>query len=139
MSEIPEHVRKAMAEVPADAAARATAVRKHVRESLKQFRSDLPNATSDQVLVMLVSALAFAHEEQLRALNDRIKALEARPTLRFLGTWAENRDVGSFGEGACLTHHGSLWIAKRVTSDEPGRSNAWQLAVKRGRDGKGDR
>jgi hypothetical protein len=38
-----------------------------------------------------------------------------------------------------VTYGGSLWIAQRDTSASPGDKPAdWKLAVKRGRDGKGE-
>lgn len=33
-----------------------------------------------------------------------------------------------------VTCGGCLWIARRDTSDKPGTSDAWQLAVRKGRD-----
>lgn len=41
--------------------------------------------------------------------------------------------------GDSVTYQGSLWIAKRDTEDKPYPSDDWQLAVKRGRDGKDGR
>ena len=38
------------------------------------------------------------------------------------------------GDGA--TWDGSFWIAQKATQDKPGTSDAWRLAVKKGRDGK---
>ena len=35
-----------------------------------------------------------------------------------------------------VTHNGSMFIAQRDTTDRPETSDAWRLAVKRGRDGK---
>ena len=66
-------------------------------------------------------------------LREEISELQARPTLRYVGVYDRS---GSYGAGAAATHKGSLWIAKHPTAAEPGTSNDWQLAVKRGRDGK---
>ena len=42
-----------------------------------------------------------------------------------------------YAEGDSVTYGGSLWIAKRETNQSPGNDSAdWQLAAKRGRDGK---
>ncbi len=44
-----------------------------------------------------------------------------------------------YERGDAVTYGGSLWIAQRDTSDHPrGEESGWRLAVKRGRDGKGD-
>lgn len=50
------------------------------------------------------------------------------------GVWQE----GVYGKGAGVTFGGSFFIATRETSPEekPGASDAWRLAIKRGRDGK---
>jgi hypothetical protein len=42
-------------------------------------------------------------------------------------------------DGEAVTFGGSLWIANQDTSEKPGESPAWRLAVKRGRDGKDPR
>lgn len=49
------------------------------------------------------------------------------------GVWRE----GSFEKGDGVTYAGSFFIAQRdtISSDKPGQSDAWRLAVKRGRDG----
>lgn len=48
------------------------------------------------------------------------------------GVWREQAYV----KGNGVTWAGSFWIAQRDTSDKPETSDAWRLAVKRGRDGK---
>jgi hypothetical protein len=42
----------------------------------------------------------------------------------------------SYERGDGVTFGGNYWIAQRDTSDKPGESDAWRLAVRRGRDGK---
>ncbi|WP_245266706.1 hypothetical protein [Bradyrhizobium sp. WSM1743] len=39
-------------------------------------------------------------------LKDRIKALESRPTLRYLGVWDASR---TYPPGSFVTHAGSVW------------------------------
>lgn len=48
------------------------------------------------------------------------------------GVWRE----GGYRKGNGVTWGGSFWIAKRDTDEKPETSDAWRLAVKRGRDGK---
>jgi hypothetical protein len=70
----------------------------------------------------------------LKALETRVAALEKALQARtYQGTWDSERTYEA--ENTC-TLGGNLWIAKRVTYDRPGTSDAWQLAVKRGRNGK---
>lgn len=49
------------------------------------------------------------------------------------GVWKEG-NVYERGDG--VTFGGSFWIAQKDTDDKPGTSDAWRLAVKKGRDGK---
>lgn len=65
----------------------------------------------------------------------RLTALEQRPQLTYEGTW---RPDHSYSAGTAITHRGSLWIATRATAHEPGGGpeSGWQLACKRGKDGR---
>jgi hypothetical protein len=70
----------------------------------------------------------------LKPLEARVTALEKAVQARsYQGTWDAGRTYEP--ENTC-TLGGNLWIARRVTFDRPGTSDAWQLAVKRGRNGK---
>ena len=69
-------------------------------------------------------------EKLCQPLHDRIKALEARPTLRYAGTW--NPDT-QFNQDDVATDHGSAWHCERSTRSRP-PSKDWALMVKRGRD-----
>ncbi len=69
-------------------------------------------------------------EEVVREIRIR------RSDIIYRGIWKPEGYMG----GDAVTYDGSIFIAKRDTSDKPGTSDAWQLSVKRGRDGKdGDR
>lgn len=55
------------------------------------------------------------------------------PLMLYRGTWKE----GVFKRGDTTTREGSLWVALRETDKMPGTvDSGWQLAVKRGREGK---
>jgi hypothetical protein len=65
-------------------------------------------------------------------LHDRIKQLEERPDLKYLGVWRQDQVYGS---GNFVTDGGSVWHAQRASVGErPGCGDAWALAVKKGRD-----
>lgn len=94
-------------------------------------------------VVLFADALAPVIREyfevNFRPLADRLAELEktaaelkAQPTLRYIGTW----QPASYKHGTAATWAGSLWVAMRDTTSKPGTDDAWQLAVKRGRDGK---
>lgn len=69
-----------------------------------------------------------------KALEQRLTALEAEPRLKYAGVYKQGM---AYSAGATVTWGGSLWIAKDTTTETPGDgATAWQLAVKRGRDGK---
>ena len=94
---------------------------------------------SKQSMATLMAALApvvHDHCEKMAApLRRRIAEPEARPELKYSGVWKGDT---SYPEGAAVTQDGSCWVAKAVTlpGQKPGDSDAWTLAVKRGRDGK---
>ncbi len=54
------------------------------------------------------------------------------PVLIDRGVWRE----AEYKRGDVTSWGGSAWIAQRDTSDKPETSDAWRLAVKRGRDGR---
>ncbi|GAB9214381.1 hypothetical protein BDS110ZK18_42890 [Bradyrhizobium diazoefficiens] len=64
-------------------------------------------------------------------LKERIKELESRPTLRYLGIWDASR---TYPRGSFVTFSGSVWHAETEnTGVRPGEGgNIWKLAVKRG-------
>ncbi len=75
--------------------------------------------------------------ETERRSAQRVQRLEERMAassgLRYLGV----HDEGEVYEaGDATTHAGSLWVARERTSSKPGIDGTWQLAVKRGKDGK---
>jgi len=63
-------------------------------------------------------------------LKERIKELESRPTLRYLGVWDASR---TYPPGSFITYAGSMWhTATENTGVRPGEGGFWKLAVKRG-------
>lgn len=46
------------------------------------------------------------------------------------------KEGSAYAKGDGVTYGGSFWIAQRDTGERPEASDAWRLAVKRGRDGK---
>jgi hypothetical protein len=72
--------------------------------------------------------------KEINKLKTRIKELEARPALDYTGLHEPGR---SYRKGQAVSHGGSVWIAMHDMPNAPGTPNSgWQLAVKRGRDGK---
>ncbi|CAM5277219.1 hypothetical protein [Rhodanobacter lindaniclasticus] len=70
-------------------------------------------------------------DSRLAAFADRLNIVEAKG-ITYTGTYQRSAE---YKRGDFATHKGSMWHAVRQTQDEPGVSNAWQLAVKAGRDG----
>jgi len=56
------------------------------------------------------------------------------PSMEYKGVWKESH--GEYAKGHTVTQNGSLWVCLKATSDKPGSSDNWQLAVKKGTDGK---
>jgi len=70
----------------------------------------------------------------LGAIDRRLDALEARPTMKYVGVHQRGT---TYQPGECVTSAGSLWIASRVTTGQPGEpESGFTLAVKRGKDGR---
>ena len=72
-------------------------------------------------------------EKLCQPLHDRIKALEARPEMKYFGVWAADK---VYGTGNFVTDAGSVWHAQRASVGErPGAGgDGWVLAVKKGKD-----
>ena len=69
----------------------------------------------------------------LLALRRQVRELQAREVPKYVGVWHDN---GKYQPGTMVTDSGSLFYCKAETTDRPGKSDAWQLCVKRGRDGR---
>ncbi len=65
------------------------------------------------------------------SLESRIAALENEPRLKYCGVF---RDGEKYVPGNFCTRGGSVFHCNRATTDAPGSSDAWVLAVKAGRD-----
>ena len=77
-----------------------------------------------------------AIKDAVAPLEKRIAELESRPAgLDYKGIY---KPEYSYAKNAGVTHAGSIWVAlKDLPPKEPGDANSgWQLAVKKGRDGK---
>jgi hypothetical protein len=103
-------------------------------ERLTRQRQELLAETIQLQASQDVTALR-AHAERLarhkEELERRLKELEARD---YRGVWASDK---RYAKNAMVTFDGSLWIARSDSqSIRPGTSSAWQLAVRKGSDGK---
>jgi hypothetical protein len=69
---------------------------------------------------------------QLAMIEQRLTNLEKTP-LRYEGIWDKDK---CYSKGAFVTHNGALWHCGwvQVTHAMPGTSEAWTLAVRKGRD-----
>lgn len=79
--------------------------------------------------------------DQLEPLRKRLDALERRADaaeergLEYRGIWQR---AAAYRRGDVVTADGSLFVAIKAVGpgEQPGKSEDWQLCVKRGRDGK---
>lgn len=85
--------------------------------------------TSLEVDVQMLLRLIACDHQRIRDLEEKLAGLQA-PTLRYVGTWKGGTE---YRRGNFVTHAGSLWHANTDTSEIPGKSNDWTLAVKSGR------
>jgi hypothetical protein len=87
-----------------------------------------------EMMEKFVEPLLNSRERKLEA---RIRELEQRPLLEDAGIWNRSSE---YHPGMVVTHDGSAWVAKILHAHgEPGKSDAWRLLVKRGRDGRDSR
>lgn len=73
-------------------------------------------------------------QDQISALQQRVVDLEAAP-IRYRGVWQRSDE---YKRGHVVTDSGSAWHAVKDVppGEKPGASDAWQLMVKAGKDGK---
>ncbi len=93
---------------------------------------NLKAAPSNEEMFRLLDILTNAMLAHVKALKKRVAELEARPVLRYVGTWDR---VRNYEPGEICTDGGSAWICQQETNSRPGTTDRWQLMVKRGRDG----
>ena len=81
------------------------------------------------------AAVGSAPDPRIDELERRLKTIEDRGTLEYKGVWAEGQ---GYSKGECVTQDGSIWICKGYhVRSKPGTDpTLWQLAVKRGKDGR---
>jgi hypothetical protein len=103
--------------------------------SPEQLAKPLRLRDIENLMAGIAPVLRDAINAAVMPLRDRIAELEARPALKYCGVWSE----GVYQEGHFVSHGGSLWACKRATLGKPGQSDDWQLAVKRGADGRDGR
>lgn len=61
------------------------------------------------------------------AIGKRLKALEARPSMQYRGTFDGSEQ---YNPGDCVTDGGSVWYCQNLTRSRPGSSSDWKLCVK---------
>jgi hypothetical protein len=74
--------------------------------------------------------IAEALKDAIAPLQERIRELEALP-MKFAGPWQEGME---YQARSIVSYDGSMWHANEKTRARPGRTGAWTLCVKRGRD-----
>jgi hypothetical protein len=96
----------------------------------------------EEVLAREIADLIRVHvATATKPLRDKIEALELRTIeaekqaaeFRYRGVWQPSE---LYRRNNFITHDGSVWVCLRDTEGKPGTVLDWQLAVRRGRDGK---
>lgn len=124
------------------AAARADTDRKAVQAE-QAAKGAVRYVTKSQLLAA-IKMVADKTGEVVSEIRQRFEVIEARLAeceqgrLEFRGV---HQKALAYPRGSAVSHAGSLWIAIRDVSqgEEPGKSDGFQLAVKRGADGKDKR
>lgn len=89
--------------------------------------SDLPG-----LMAALAPTIAEFVGKAVEPLKLRIAELE-KGGVKYCGVFQRALD---YKRGSLVTFEGSAWCALVDTREVPGKSDAWQLAVKAGRDGR---
>lgn len=101
--------------------------------TVKELRKRRPSLNPDNMLICALTAVWELQCETIKALERRIHQLEAQPTVKYLGVYQQDK---AYGVGNMVTAQGGIWHANRATTQRPGSSPDWTLAVKRSADGK---
>lgn len=105
------------------------------RKNAVAFTQDVHSAylATFTMLGAKTAILTALLKQAVRRIEDLEVASLPTQTLRYRGVYEDGQryDCGDF-----VTFGGSLWHSNGATTDKPGPSAAWTLAVKRGRDGK---
>ncbi|MBX3704624.1 MAG: hypothetical protein KF822_12685 [Steroidobacteraceae bacterium] len=78
----------------------------------------------------LVEGLTEELAGKFGAIERRLAELESRQ-VRYVGVYESGR---RYRKGELVTHDGSVWHCEAATEAKPGTTDAWVLAVKRGKD-----
>jgi hypothetical protein len=109
-------------------------IKAHIERQFDPFRSRI-SALETRVsacAMMLAGARNSSAESGFDLLkmhadmDRRIRAMEERSQLRYVGVWRETEHE----PGDVATHSGQLWHCWTKTSARPGESDAWQLMAK---------
>jgi hypothetical protein len=91
-------------------------------------------AAFGQGLTEILKAALKQRDDKIEALESRIVQMEKHAAeFRYRRVW---RDGEQYRKNNFCTHDGSIWVYLRDTEGKPGQSLEWQLAVRKGRDGK---
>ena len=99
----------------------------------KLFTKEIYEHVSVKILAPILNEIADRFDRD----DERIKKLEKEQAKFVSGEWHKGVwDDRPYEKGDAVTHQGSTWIARSDTSAKPGTDPAWQLVVKRGREGR---
>jgi hypothetical protein len=87
-----------------------------------------PEGDLERLIGMAIGDAEVRLGQQITGLERQLTAIE-ETRLRFMGVHEPGR---RYSRGVLVVRNGSLWHCNGDTSETPGRSGDWQLAVKQG-------
>jgi len=101
-----------------------------------RWKDVTPSQFAVQLGKHLLETVGDVMVEGLTVRDAKIKSLQEELAAR---TWRGVYDPGvKYVKHNLCTQGGCVWIAVDDSPGEPGRSPGWKMAVKKGRDGRGD-
>ncbi len=87
--------------------------------------SRVGSTTIDEKAAAVVESVRGYIGRELAPLKARIAELEARPMMRYRGTF--DGGVGDYAAGDVCTSKGVLWFCMKPTRERPGESTDWKM------------
>lgn len=102
-----------------------------LNEMLENLRAEMDLKIHEVSMRMAAQTMAQVETWAATATARLDAKIASMAAFKYCGVW---KDGDRYLPGNFVTFSGSLWHANKQTTDRPGTSDSWSLAVKRGKD-----